>query len=123
MEKTPNIQTLSEAIGRASLAFQLGMQYNGDRDLYAALGYPLQMVYSDYAAKYKRHEVAKAVIDRPVEATWAGDLILEESKEAKDTVFEAAWKALNEKLGLKTLFSRADKLTGLGRYGIMLFRK
>lgn len=114
------IQVLSELTNRAILAAKLGIQFGGDRDLYEALGYKTIVEFDDFYARYVRQEIAKAIIDRPVKATWQGPLELIESNEAEDTKFEKAWKDLDRKLGLKVLLSRVDRLTGIGRYGIIL---
>jgi hypothetical protein len=115
------IQVLSEIVGRAMLATQLGTQsYGGNRDLMLALGYKAELVFTDFFARYKRQEIAKAVIDRPVKATWQGVLELQESNEPEETEFEKAWRELNRDLGLKSKLSRLDRLTGIGRYGVLL---
>lgn len=115
-----NIKVFSELIARATLASQMGMQYGGNRDLFMALGYPTQITYNDYLGKYKRLDIAKAVIDRPVGATWRGNLELEETDEIEDTEFEKAWIKLRDDLNLKTIFSRVDKLSALGKYAVLL---
>jgi len=114
------IKIYSELVGRMLLANKLGVQYGGTRNLYKALGYKEQLTFDDYYARYVRQDIAKAVIDRPVKTTWQGQLELIETNEPEDTEFEKAWKELNLKMGIKTLFARVDKLTGIGRYGILL---
>jgi uncharacterized protein len=115
------IKTLASAlVGRAKLASRLGIQFGGKRDIYKSFGYDLEVDFEDFMLKYSRHDMAKAIIDRPVKATWQGPLDLMEAGIAKDTEFERAWDALNTNLGLKSKFARVDKLTGLGRYGILL---
>jgi hypothetical protein len=123
--KTPingkQIQTLtSMVVARAQIAARLGMQYGGDRDIYKALGYKTILTYDDFLAQYIRQDIAKAVIDRPVKATWQGQLELVESQEAQKTPFEQAWFDLNRELKLRSLLSRVDRLTGIGRYGVIL---
>lgn len=132
MERTKNnkpIQTLSNqqlqvltsmVVARAELATKLGQQYGGSRDLYQALGYKLTLTWNDYWAQYSRQDIAKAIIDRPVKATWQGQLELIESEDADKTVFEQAWYDLNKKFKLRSLFSRVDRLTGIGHYGVLL---
>src|SRR5512139_2845083 len=107
------IQALTGSIvARANLAAYLGLQYGGDRDIYQALGYKTILVYKDFEARYVRQDIAKAIIDRPVKATWQGELDLIESEEAEKTPFEKAWYALNRKLKLRSLLARVDRLTG-----------
>lgn len=115
------LQTLQGSISaRANLAAYLGLQYGGDRDIYKALGYNLTLQYRDFLARYVRQDIAKAIIDRPVKATWQGELELIESEEANKTAFEKAWYDLNLKLKLRSLLARVDRLTGIGRYGVLL---
>jgi hypothetical protein len=116
-----DIQTLTSMIvGRANLAARLGQQYGGDRDVYQALGYQLTLTYQDFLSRYVRQDIAKAIIDRPVKATWQGELELIESEDAQKTAFEIAWNDLNRRLKLRTLLARVDRLTGIGRYGALL---
>ena len=116
-----DIQTLTSMIvARAELAASLGQQYGTDRDLYQALGYKLKLEWTDYWNQYSRQDIAKAIIDRPVRATWQGQLELIESEDADRTPFEQAWYDLNKRLKLRSLLSRVDRLTGIGRYGVLL---
>jgi hypothetical protein len=119
-EQLHRIQTLSSIISRAALAAKLGTSYNGDRNLYQTLGYPTQLTYQDFVSRYLRQDIAKAIISRPVKMTWTGPLTVIESKEGSETTLERDWIDLERRLNLKTVFTRLDKLTGLGRYGILL---
>jgi uncharacterized protein len=118
-EKT--IQTLtSMVVARAQWAANLGMQYGTDRNIYEALGYKIELRWQDFWNQYKRQDIAKAIIDRPVKATWQGQLELIESEDADKTPFEQAWYDLNKRLKLRSLLARVDRLTGIGRYGVLL---
>jgi hypothetical protein len=119
-KRIADLQVLSAVVGRMMLAQQMGLQYNGARDIYQALGYKDPLVYNDYYQRYLRQDIAKAIIDRPVKSTWQGPLQLIESTKADETEFEKAWIQLNKELGIKTKFSQVDKLTGIGRYGLLL---
>lgn len=114
------IQVLSELSNRAALIARLGKQYGTSRDLYEALGYKSQLTYDDYDTQYHRQDIAKAIINRPVQATWRGLLTLQESTEADETEFEKAWVDMEKKLSLKNKFARLDKLSAIGTYGVML---
>ena len=115
------LKTYSEVVNRAELAARLGFQYSGARNLYRALGYPEgELHFEDFYSRYKRQDIAKAIINRPVNATWQGPLLLVESTIAKDTPFEKEWKKLDRKIGLKSRLARVDKLTRIGRYGVLL---
>ena len=119
------LKTLSEVLSggtlsRALLMARMGQQYGGDRDLYEALGWDLNVTYDMYAAKYERQDIAKAIIDRPVKATWRGGFKIVESDDDKETALEREWEKLNKKLKLLPIFIRLDKLVGIGEYGVLL---
>jgi hypothetical protein len=111
---------MHELVGRARLASLLGRSYGTDRNLYEALGYKTELEYEDYATQYLRQAIAKAIINRPVKATWRGDITLLESNDENETLLEADWKELDRKHRLKSKFIRVDKLTQLGKYGVLL---
>lgn len=117
----PGILVMSELVNRMLLANRIGTQtYNGDRDIYAALGYPNKLYFEDYITRYFRHDIAKAIIDRPVKASWKGTISVIENTRSKTTKFEKAWEDIYRKLKLKGVFIRADKLAGLGNYSVIL---
>lgn len=121
-EKHPLYYAFSELVGRASLASQMGYQYGTSRDVYQALGYPKEseLTFDKYYGKYLRMDMAKAIIDRPVKASWKGKLEIIENKEKEETEFEKECRLLFEKLKLKSVLIRADKITGLGEYSVLL---
>lgn len=116
-----SIEVLVSLMGRAQLAAALGKQYGGKRDIYAALGYPDNITFEDYAARYSRQDMAKAIIDKPVDATWRGGFTLSEPGEVEKTQLETGFSDLYQRLHLLSVFNRLDKLSGLGRYGTLLF--
>lgn len=121
MEKAQSIQVLGETISRLNLSSRLGNNtYGGERDIYDALGYPKDLNFEDYYVRYKRQDIAKAVIDRPVGASWKGKLQVIENASAKKTKFEKSWVKLYKELGLKNVLMRADRLASIGRYGVIL---
>ena len=114
------MQALSTAaVIRAQLSNQLGMQtYGGDRNIYQALGYLLEIKYTDYLGRYQRQDISKAIIDRPIRVTWKGDVQVIDNN--KNEALEKAWKQLNKDLKLKQRLIRLDKLTCIGSYGVLL---
>jgi len=110
----------SELMNRASLFSRLGQQYGGDRDVYEALGYPLVLTYDDYASRYSRQDIARAIINRPVQFTWKGPVTITELGDGPKKVLEKAWIKLERKLKLKSKFVRLDKLASIGTYGVLL---
>ena len=118
--KTELITFSSELLNRASLFSRLGQQYGGDRDVYEALGYPLSLTYDDYASRYSRQDIARAIINRPVQFTWKGPVTITELGDTSEKVLEKAWIKLERKLKLKSKFVRLDKLASIGTYGVLL---
>jgi len=114
------IQALNEIVSRAKLAAKLGEHYGGNRDVYEALGYKDNLTYFDFATQHSRQDIAKAVIDRPVNATWRGGVSLLESVEDDETPLEQAWDELYQGLRLDQKLPRLDRLAGLGRFGVLL---
>jgi len=121
-EQVNRINTLSELVSRAKLAAKLGQQYGTDRDIYEALGYPTTLTYKDFAARYERQDIARAVIDKPVDASWQGGCLIQEAT-TEDTPLEKAWKKLikNAELDVLGKLCRLDKLVGIGGYAVLLF--
>ena len=119
-EANDRLAIYTALLSRAQLAAKLGYQYDGNRDVYEALGYPKQLYYTDYFAKYERHDIAKAVVKRPITAAWRGQVRIEQAGVDNETSFEKMWKKLWISLGLKSRFIRLDKLSTLGEYGVLL---
>lgn len=115
------IAVMSTLLNRINLGNQMGTQsYSGDRNVTTALGYKDVLDFNDYLSRYFRQDIAKAVIDRPVKASWKGEIEVIENNKTKKTKFEKEWKKLYTRLKLKSVFMRADKLTGLGSYSVIL---
>lgn len=114
------LQTLSVLVTRMNLATKLGMSYDNKRDLYKALGYPFNLTYADMYGRYRRQDIVKAVVDKPIKATWRKGFTLVETNDDQATVFEDAWKTLDKEFFLAERFARADRLTAFGMYGILL---
>lgn len=116
------MKAFSSIINRFRFLPGIGQQYGGDRDMYQALGYKVELEYQDYWNKYLRQDIAKAVIARPVDTTWRGAFKVVESEEGGKTEFEEAWDDLDRKFKLSSnVFNRLDKLSMIGRYGALLF--
>lgn len=117
----PTIAVMSTLLNRMNLGNRMGTQsYQGDRNVFEALGYKDTLIFEDYIARYFRQDIAKAVIDRPVMASWKGDIEVIENNNTRMTKFEKEWRDIYVRLKLKSVFIRADKLTGLGSYSVIL---
>ena len=118
--KLQNLEALQGTmISRIEHFSRLGYQFDGDRDLYEALGYKAVLDSSDYYAQYKRQDIANAIIKKPISATWRGPVKIVESDDDKETALEIAWIEMEKALQLKSKFSRLDKLVALNHYAVL----
>jgi hypothetical protein len=102
---------------------QAGLTFRGARDLYQILGYIRQLTTWDYQGRYERGGLAGRVVDVMPDATWRGSpafQVVEDKSGKADTPFEAAWEALATRLNLGALFPRADKLSRLSTFAVIL---
>ena len=106
-----------QLISRVALAAKLGSQYDGDRDLYESYGYKNNLQYEDFLRKYRRQDIARAVIDKPVTATWKGqpEIVSEDNEQ----LAEQANELLND-IDFWHYASRADTLASIGHYSCIL---
>ena len=113
-----------DLLSRTKLGRRLGWQYGDDRKIYDALGYPTEkdLTFTYYFNKYDRQDIATAIIDRPVDATWNGDLtVIEEDTQEDDSKLSKAWKKLDKELKVKKTLNKLDKLAGIGSFSLLLF--
>jgi len=119
-EKAVLLHALSSAMQiRAEIASRLGKSFGDKRDLYETLGYSKTPSFNDYMACYERQDIAKAIIDKPVEACWGKPPEISESLE-KQTEFETAWTDLNNRIKIWHYLSRVDQLASIGEYAVLL---
>lgn len=110
----------SNLMGRAELASKMGKSFGTDRDIYEALGYTKNPVFDDYYVRYERQDVASRIIDASVDATWKEVPIIVETEDPEDTEFEKQWKEIENKRHIFHYLARADKVAGIGEYGVLL---
>jgi uncharacterized protein len=116
-----NMKLMSALVSRAGLASKLGMQFDGDRDLYKVLGYKRSLTFDHYLTKYKRQNVAARIVDAPAQTTWRrSPVVWDTNPKDQTSEFELAWKRLKQKLRVMHYLERADRLSGIGRYGVLL---
>lgn len=122
------IMVLNSALqSRANLAAGLGTQFNGKRDIYTAAGYPKTLDFDDYNDKYERQDIAGRIVSLPSEWTWREAPEIQDGDE-DDTEFIKAWEELTT-IDVKNIadqktiwhyLQRADKVSGIGRFGLLL---
>ena len=112
------------AVTRRALGNRIdgSVTYDGKRDMYKVLGYKKNLCFADFYAKYKRLDIAAAVVDTQVETSFHGGFsVYEGERDEDETEFEKAYKEIDEKFNFSGIFSRADTLAMLGQYsGILL---
>src|SRR5687767_15984382 len=113
----------SLALQRYLWARQVGITFGGKRNVYAVLGYvdPGALTVGHFVEKYERGGVAARIIDVLPNATWRGEMWLEENEDPDvNTPFETAWTDLEKRLGVRSRLHRVDKLSRLSTYAVLL---
>lgn len=118
----------TEWLERMRFAQRAGLQYGTDRYIYRVAGYVPQgsLTFSDYWAKYDRQDVAGRIVDMPAKKTWrATPEIVELDARGEPvpgaTEFTRAVEQLFERVKMWRMLERVDRLSGIGRYGLLLF--
>jgi len=115
-----DLVTFAESVNRMLLARALGQTaYGGERDYYKTLGYPDSITFDDYLTRYERQDIAGRLVDLPATDTWKKPPAVSEDDDT-DTPFVLAWGAMLKRLRVWSALSRADKLSGIGQYGVLL---
>lgn len=113
---------------RQDFANTAGVSYGGDRDLYDTLGFPESIDFVDYWSRYTRQDIAKRIVDAAPDATWRkmpkviskqrADEEIDEDAE-KDTL-HSTFKSLDNKHNILDTLRKADKLSRIGEYGLVV---
>jgi hypothetical protein len=112
----------NELMTRSELWGNLGKSFGGHRDLYVALGYPKTLQYPDFWERYDRDGIAKRIIEAPVTGSWKKKpVIMEDKDKTTNTKFEEDIKWLEDKIKMFYYLVRADIISGIGSYGVLLF--
>lgn len=112
---------------RMNLARGLGYQFNGDRDVYDTAGYPRQLRWDDFVARYARGDIAERLVDAPADESWSKPPQPYDGPDEKtgtmDSPFCLAWQALATAglsgKGLLGYLHRLDRVLGLGEYAVL----
>lgn len=107
---------------RALLAKLAGQTFGGKRDYYDTLEYPENLSYRDYYKMYARHDIATAVIEKPVKWTWKNKPSISEiDTKDNETEFEKDLAKIlkNEEIMFFNKIKRADILSRVGRYSVI----
>lgn len=102
---------------RNRIANLLGKSHSGNRDLYKTFGYKTQLEAEDFYALYLRNDIAQRVIKAYPKATWrdSPNVAVE-----GDNNFEEQFEELYKEHKLSHYFDRADTLSQIGHYGLLV---
>lgn len=114
-----SLQIASIYTRRAQMAAALSQPYGGNRDLYDVLGYKVDLEISDYVQAYKRNEMGGRIVDLAPKDTWRKPPTVKED-DREETPWLALLEALSASLDLLTELTNIDRLSGIGRYGVLL---
>jgi len=107
-------------VSRSSLYSGLGSSYDGERDLYTALGYKQEPTYSDYVNIASRDGFGKRVNEAPCDAVWSKPPIISDTQDKTNSPFEEALQKLVKQFKLWNRLNRLDKLLGFGPYSVLV---
>ena len=91
------------------------------RDIATECGHPEVITIKDYADLYERGDVARRIVNIYPEESWSESPAIVENEKEGETEFEKAFKQLEDKHRIFHYLQRADVLSGVGRFGILLF--
>lgn len=117
--RSQSLKSFAARVSRQRLAAAMSTSYDGDRDLYDALGWKRTLAFDDYYQHWRRDGIGKRIITAFPSATWRGNPNIT-SKGAGADAFHEKWKHLIRENRLWHYMSRVDKLSGIGRYGALL---
>ena len=115
-----NIMQNSYSLSRQNLGVNTNTQDRFSKIEYAA-GYPEVITNEDYYNQWKRNAVAKRMVSAFPNETWkTKPHVFETDEVANPTPFEVTWKELDRRVGFVSAMATADRLCGIGRFGIIL---
>lgn len=108
-------------MGRFDLANWSGFSFGLKRNMFSALGYPRVLTPEMYRWRYQRDGMVARIVESKPIATWrGGGTIIEDEDPDSQTPFEAAWTDLDKALSIWPMFEKADILSQLGRYAVII---
>lgn len=92
----------------------------GGKNIDKECGYPEVVTPAYCKSFYDREGIAKRVVRIFPEECWKQDPEILETDDDNDTEFEKAWKQFEKKFNMYALMQRADIMSGIGTFGVML---
>ena len=91
-----------------------------NRDIDTECGYPTTISIQNYQDMFDREGIANRVVRCMPEESWQNDPEVYEVEEAEETEFETEVKAVVVKHNIFHHLQRADEISGIGEFGIIL---
>ncbi len=110
------MRQLTGLVSRFQLANLAGLQFGGKRNLYDIFGYQKKLTSDDFLAKYIRQDIASRIIDAPPDATWSHPPMLDPD----EGDMSDAWKKLVKEHDIFGALNRADRLSRLNHFSILI---
>lgn len=111
----------SVLLSRSELAARAGLSFGGKRDMYQLCGYPAILRSAELGVMYERQDVAKRIVDAYPKAAWRNPpIITEDEDNESNTPFEQAWVSTVKTTKLYSYLCRADRLSNIGQYSVLL---
>lgn len=116
--KNNELKTMvSELVARSRLSSLAGKAYDGKRDYYDEFGWKRELTFEHYYDKYQRQDIAARIIEAPAKKSWEKEPKI---KAEDNEEFEEGVKQIKKNTDLFHNMKRADILSGIGEYGILL---
>jgi len=96
-----------------------GLQFGGERDIEEALGYTKNPQPEHFRDFYDSRDIASVIVDRPAHDTWRKRPKVKDGSEGESD-FIKGWQQLVSQHKIFHYLERLDKLSGIGRYGVLL---
>lgn len=90
-------------------------------DIDKACRYPTTVTEEQYGKLYDREGVAARVVNVLPDECWQVKPEVYETEDEEETAWETAWNDLENEHHVLSLLQRVDRLSGVGRYGVVLF--
>lgn len=108
-------------LGRDRLSGALGESHDGQRDVYDAVGWDKNPTTQDYWDRYLMNPLGRTVVDAPAKTSWRNrPTITDDANTDQETDFESAVEDLFREHRLLERMKDADRITGIGRYGLLV---
>ena len=109
-------------LSRAMFSSRRGLQFDGNRDLYASFGYIQEPQYMDYRNLYDRQGLATRAVEKFANDTWNFPAVLIDGEARSDVMDDKAtqflkdWIELTERIKVWQILRQADVMCGFSRY-------